>query len=155
MRACNESPGRSIKSTTPPTPPASKAAHSPPMDRPSLASVAITRTTALYPTAVFVQWDIFPEESGDHLVDLFRSGGPNGPWEPVALSLANAYQYLDSHFNLPPPPRSTDIREGLHFFSLARDVYYRVTVTPPSGPANQFSSMPTPVEPDGGVTVTR
>jgi hypothetical protein len=112
-----------------------------------LPSVEITRTTALYPTAVFLQWNIFPEESGTHLVDVDRAGAPNGPWEPIAQSLANAYQYLDAHFNLPPPPRPNDIREGLQFFSLARDVYYRVTVTPPSGSTNAFSSAPTPVEP--------
>jgi hypothetical protein len=94
-----------------------------------------------------LQWDIFPEESGTHFVDLFRAGAPKGPWEPVALSLADAYQFLDNHFNLPPPPLPTDLREGLQFFSLAREVYYRVTVTPPSGPANAFSSAPTPVEP--------
>jgi hypothetical protein len=117
------------------------------MGRTSLARVEISKTTALYPNAVFVQWNIYPDEDGVHLVDVARSGAPDGPWEPVAQSLANAYQYLDSHFNLPPPPRSTDIREGLHFFSLTRDVYYRVTVTPPSGPTNEFTSSPTPIEP--------
>ena len=112
-----------------------------------MANVQITRTTALFPSAVFVQWDIEPDESGQHVVDVYRAGSPNGPWEPIASSLASAYHYLDKNFNLPPPPMSTDKREGLNLFSLSREVYYMVTVTPPSGIANQFSSDPTPVEP--------
>lgn len=112
-----------------------------------LSSVEITRTTALFPSAVFLQWNIESDETGVHLVDVFRAGAPNGPWEQIADSLRDAYSYLDDKFNLPLPQRPTDVIEGLHFFSLSRDVYYKVTVTPPSGNANAFSSVATPVEP--------
>ena len=107
----------------------------------------VTRTTVLYPSAVFIQWDITTDETGVHIVDVERAGAPGGPWEPVAGSLANAYHYLDDQFNLPLPARDTDKREGLSLFSLSRDLYYRVTVTPPSGLDNVFRSTPTIVEP--------
>lgn len=115
--------------------------------RPRLGSAEITRTTALFPNAVFVQWDINTDESGKNLVDIFRAGGPEGPWEPLADSMPDAYQYLDNKFNLPPPTGSSEVREGFNQLSLSKDVWYMVTVTPPSGPANAFSSPPTVVEP--------
>src|SRR5262249_15403943 len=146
-RDSRESSGPSTRSTTRPTRPASRGSPNPQVDRASLASVEITRTTPLFPSAVFVQWVIVADESGPHLVDLARAGARNGPWEPVAQSLADAYHYLDKSFNLPPPPRARDHREGLHFFSLSRDVYYQVTVTPPSGRSHAFASAPTPIEP--------
>ncbi len=111
-----------------------------------MASVEITRTTALFPSAVFVQWNIAADETGTHLVDLYRSGSPEGPWESVAASMADAYNCLDNRFNLPPPPPG-GARDGLNLFSLSREVYYQVVVTPPSGPANVFSSPPRPIEP--------
>ncbi len=112
-----------------------------------MGSIAITRTTALYPSAVFLQWDLRTDEAGPHLVDVARAGAPAGPWEPVATSLPDAYHFLDDRFNLPPPPRPTDIGVGLNLFSLSREVYYRVTATPPSGAVNAFASVPTPIEP--------
>ena len=112
-----------------------------------MASVVITRTTALFPSAVFIQWDIAPDESGVHVVDVYRAGAPGGPWQLIASALPNAYHYLDDNFNLIPPPAPIDRREGLNLLSLSREVYYRVTVTPPSGIANAFSSDPAPIEP--------
>lgn len=112
-----------------------------------MASAIITRTTALFPSAVFLQWDILPDESGAHLVDVYRAGAPNGPWENLASALPSTYHFLDKHFNLPAPEKRTDVREGLNLFSLSREVYYMVTVTPPSGSANAFSSAATPIEP--------
>ncbi len=112
-----------------------------------MAEARITRTTALFPTAVFVQWDIQSEETGPFFVDIARAEGPDGPWESLATGLRDAYHYLDKAFNLPPPAPGTPGREGLNLFSLARVIYYQVTVTPPSGSANMFSSDPTPVEP--------
>ncbi len=112
-----------------------------------MASVNITKTIALFPSAVFLQWDIEPEESGDHVVDVYRAGAPNGPWQPVVSSLLNAYHTLDNKFNLPPATNPSDAHYGLNLFSLSRDVYYMVTVTPPSGTANAFSSAAVSVEP--------
>lgn len=110
-----------------------------------LGSVQITRTTALFPSAVFVQWDVTPDTPDTFLVDIYRSGSPNGPWEELAIALRDAYHYLDDHFNLPPPNIAGTDHAGLNFFSLSRGVYYRVVVTPATGAA--YESAPTPIEP--------
>lgn len=111
-----------------------------------MGKVEIRRTTALFPNAVFVQWDIEPDESGALLVDIERSQSPSGPWESIADSLLNAYNFLDDRFNTPPPgPEDVNGREGVNLFSLAKNIYYRVTVWQPSGAS--LVSDPTPVEP--------
>lgn len=106
----------------------------------------ITRTTALYPSAVFLQWDIDSDESGSFFVDVARSGNPLGPWETIATGLRDAYNIVDDKFNL-PPSHNANGKEGLNLFSLSRALYYQVTITPPSGIANTFLSDPRPVEP--------
>jgi hypothetical protein len=108
--------------------------------------VRITRTTALFPTAVFVQWDVDSDETGDFFVDVARSQSPTGPWESVATGLRDAYNYVDDQFNLPPSATRAG-REPVNLFSLSREVYYQLTVTPPSGPTGAFQSRATPVEP--------
>jgi hypothetical protein len=114
-----------------------------------MASVEIRRTTALIPNAVFVQWDIVADESGPYLVDIARSQSPSGPWETIVAGLRDAYHFLDDafSFNFPPAPPNSEGREGTNLFSLARAIYYQITVVPPSGIANAFVSEPTPVEP--------
>jgi hypothetical protein len=113
----------------------------------AMGSVQITRTTALYPSAVFLQWDLRTDEAGSHLIDVTRAGSPAGPWEPVATSLPDAYHFLDDEFGAPAPANPTAPRVGPNLFSLSREVYYRITATPPSGAANAFASAPVPVEP--------
>jgi len=112
-----------------------------------LAEVHITRTTALFPSAVFVQWNVESEESGAFFVDVARSESPDGPWEYISTGLREAYNFVDDQFNLPPADPRNAGREGLNLFSLARAVYYQITVTPPSGSANAFHSHAEPVEP--------
>ena len=112
-----------------------------------MAEVLITRTTALFPTAVFIQWDVTSEESGAFFVDIARSESPSGPWESIATGLREAYNFVDDRFNLPPADPANAGREGVNLFSLARVIYYQVTVIPPSGSAGAFVSEPTPVEP--------
>lgn len=112
-----------------------------------MAEARITRTTALFPTAVFVQWDVRSDESGPFFVDIARAQGPDGPWESIATGMRDAYNFLDDRFNLPPGDPRNNGREGVNLFSLARTIYYQITVTPPSGSANTFISEPTPVEP--------
>lgn len=112
-----------------------------------MAEVRITRTTALYPTAVFLQWDVTSDESGDFFIDVTRSGSPNGPWESIASGLRDTYNYLDNNFSLPPASAEAPVREAVSLFSLNRPIYYQITVTPPSGIAATFSSEPTLVEP--------
>lgn len=104
-----------------------------------MSEVEIKRTTALYPNGVFVQWDIESDESGSFLVDVARAGAPDGPWESVAVGLLDGYNFLD---DLKTPPGTL-----ANQFSLAKAIYYQITVTPPSGNQNSFASEPTPVEP--------
>lgn len=112
-----------------------------------MSEVRITRTTALFPTAVFIQWNVESDESGAFFVDIARAEGPNGPWESIASGLRDAYNFVDNQFNLPPAEPRSPGREGVNLFSLARVIYYQLTVTPPSGSASAFMSTPTPVEP--------
>lgn len=84
------------------------------------------------------------EESGSHLVDVYRAGGINGPWEHVFGPEPDAYHFLDDKFNL---PSQEGHGAGLNSFSLARSIYYQVKVTPPSGGANAFTSYPTEIDP--------
>lgn len=79
-------------------------------------------------------------------MDVDRAGSPAGPWERIADSLVDAYHYLDDKFNLPPPPKPRDRHDGVTLFSLSRDIYYRVSITPPSGTA--FMSRATVIEPE-------
>jgi len=113
-----------------------------------MSKVEVTRTTALYPTSVFVQWSIEFDGTSDILVDVSRSGSPSGPWEPIATGLRDAYNLVDDQFHLPPaPPSGVNGREPVNLFSLSREIFYMVTVTPLSPGAISFSSTPTPVEP--------
>lgn len=106
-----------------------------------MSKVEIKRTTALYPSGVFIQWDISADEDGAHLVDVARSGGPEGPWEEVVAGLRDGYCYLDRF----APPSTT--HEPTNQLSLSRTIYYQVTVVPPSGIGNAFKSKAEPVEP--------
>lgn len=115
--------------------------------RPSLASVHITRTTALFPTAVFIQWDVETEDHGTFFVDIARSASPTGPWEVIATGLRDAYNFVDDRFNVPLANPAYAGREGLNLYSLARGLYYQITVTPPAGVAHMFQSAAEPVEP--------
>lgn len=99
--------------------------------------VEVTRTTALFPNGVFVQWNIESSESGAHLIDVARAGGPEGPWEAVTTGLRDGFNHLD-HFSSSESPNQ---------LSLSRVIYYQITVVPPSGIGNAFKSAPTPVEP--------
>lgn len=104
-----------------------------------MSKVEIKRTTALFPNGVFVQWDIDSDESGVHLVDVARAGGPEGPWETIAANLNDGFNYVDRF--------STSSGEAVNQLSLSRVIYYQVTVVPPSGIGNTFKSRPEPVEP--------
>lgn len=78
-----------------------------------------------------LQWELEDNvETGVFLFSIERSGSPGGPWVEVASNLADSY-FFDDHFS--------DDNE-VNLFSLARDIYYRVWCTPPSGPANKVVS---------------
>jgi hypothetical protein len=107
--------------------------------------IRVTRTTPLFPNAVFVQWNIEDSEQGTHLVSVARSGSPDGPWDTVLSQSADTYQFVDNNFNAPGPTTPGAPYEGFNELSLGKELYYQITATPPSG--TPFMSEPTPVEP--------
>lgn len=109
-----------------------------------MAKATITRTTALYPRAVFLQWDVVAEESGSFFVDVARAQSPEGPWDVIASGLRDTYNFQDTRLSTTPLPTAYDAPD---MYSLARETYYQITVTPPSGVANAFQSAPCAVEP--------
>lgn len=92
--------------------------------------VRITRTTAVFPTGQFVQWAILdPTESGDYVFELARSGGPEGPWDPVQGPLTSQYAVLDRLDQRPETLNYTRPNQ----LTIYDHLYYRVTCTTPSG----------------------
>lgn len=110
-------------------------------------NVVITRTTPLYPSAIFIQWDITgTTETGIYIVDVERAGSPNGPWETLTSGAKSIYHYLDDLLQNKPIAVPGELKEGANLLSLQREIYYRITVTPPSGRDNSVSTI-SPVEP--------
>lgn len=104
----------------------------------------ITRVTPLYPKKVFIQWDLDnPTETGSYTFTVERSGSTEGPWELLQAGLQNGFNYIDDFTN---PVYEDDA--VLHPFSLQREIYYRVTATPPSGCDAQAISEPHGIEPE-------
>lgn len=92
-------------------------------------TVEITRLLPLFPRGVFFQWDLLnPTETGSFQFDVYRSGSPEGPWEPLLLGGADIYNYSDVL-----PSTSTQATGDINQLSLTRGIFYRVVVTPPSG----------------------
>lgn len=100
-------------------------------------SVEITRLLPLFPRGVFLQWDLLnPTEVGSYSFDVYRSGSPEGPWEPLSLGGADIYNYSDVL-----PSTSTQAAGDVNQLSLVRGIFYRVVVTPPSGTDNQVETV--------------
>ena len=96
-------------------------------------TVEITRLLPLFPRGVFLQWDLInPTETGSFSFSVYRSGSPEGPWEPLVLGGTDIYNYSDVL-----PVVSTQAAEAINQLSLTRGIFYRVTVTPPSGCDNE------------------
>jgi hypothetical protein len=92
---------------------------------------AITRILPLYPHGFFVQWDLTSTESGTFKFDLYRSGGAQGPWEPVSLGMVSQYAFVD---RLPQPAGTQhDVVRRPNQLALMRSFFYRLVVTAPSG----------------------
>lgn len=106
--------------------------------------VFITDIVPWYPTKVALQWVLEDStEVGVYLFDVERSGSPSGPWTVIASALPDTYVYED--------PLDDD--EDPDIISLSRDIYYRVKVTPPSGPTGAVYSLVINI--DGAVDTTR
>jgi hypothetical protein len=106
--------------------------------------IRITKVTPLYPRRIFLQWDLIdPTESGSYTFSIKRSGSINGPWEVLVAGEQNNYNYIDDFLDQPHLPDDGKA----HAHSLARNIYYVVTVIPPSGCANSAISDPHGFEP--------
>jgi hypothetical protein len=105
--------------------------------------IRFTKVTPLYPTRVFLQWDLLdPTESGSYTFTIERSGSIAGPWELLKAGAQNNYNYIDDLKLQPLLP--SDGKANL--FSLQRQIYYRVTVIPPSGCTNGARTEPHGIE---------
>jgi hypothetical protein len=101
--------------------------------------IRISQLVPLHPHKVYLQWDLIkPTERGTYLFKVERSGSTAGPWEVLAPSLQNGYNYIDDLTKQPNLP----IDGKAHLFSLQRQIYYRVTVIPPSGCENSAQTEP-------------
>ena len=104
-------------------------------------SVTITRMLPFYPNGVFLQWSLDEAvESGAYVATVYRSGSPAGPWELCADDLVEEYHYLDA---LPPAPNTNPLitTEEVTQLSLSLSIYYRIRITPPSGPDNAVEAI--------------
>jgi hypothetical protein len=101
--------------------------------------IRIAQLVPLFPHKVYLQWDLLnPTEHGTYLFKVERSGSSGGPWEILTASLQNGYNYLDNLKQQPTLP----VDGKAHLYSLQREIYYRVTVIPPSGCANGAQTEP-------------
>jgi len=94
-------------------------------------NLKITRLSALFPYGYFVQWtidDVTPSESGVFQFSLYRSGGPEGPWE-LLFSGNDQYSFNDK-FNA---VTSTFDELQPNSLRLFQEVHYRVVCRLPSG----------------------
>ena len=93
--------------------------------------VRFTKFSAVFPFGYYVQWtvgDLDPAESGSFKFSLYRSGGPNGPWETLFEGV-DQYSYLDK-FNAVP---STFDELQPNSMRMFMEPFYRVVCTLPSG----------------------
>src|SRR5512136_358137 len=105
--------------------------------------IHFSKVTPLYPTRVFLQWDLSdPSESGSYTFTIERCGSTDGPWELLQAGAQNTYNYIDYLQTQPRLP--SDGKANL--FSLQRQIYYRVTVIPPSGCTNSAHTEPHGIE---------
>lgn len=79
--------------------------------------IYITKVLPWYPNSVKLQWDVENPDPGILTFVVERSGSPEGPWTTVISGLDDTYLYTD--------PLDT---EETNILSLARDIYYRITV---------------------------
>lgn len=109
----------------------------------------ITRLLPLFPNSVFLQWDLVsPAESGTYTFQVDRSGSPAGPWTSVLGATTGIYSCVDAAPTtgveqppVPAPANAAPNPQDFNLLSMARALYYRVTVTPPSGSSNAVATI--------------
>ena len=101
--------------------------------------IKFTQLIPLPPHRVYFQWDLInPTEVGSYLFQIERSGSSAGPWEMLNASLPNSYNYIDDLSHQPQLP----VDGGVNLYGLNKQIYYRVTVIPPSGCQNGAQTPP-------------
>ena len=97
--------------------------------------IAVTTVTPLFPTGIYVQWDYVPDPNvtGTFLFRVERSGSPEGPWTDISGNLPNQVSYVDT--------LTANNTEKLNLASVARELYYRVTVTAPNAVSVTSAAM--------------
>jgi len=96
-----------------------------------VTTLRFTRFTALFPYGYHVQWSLIdvPENvSGVFQFDLYRSGGPEGPWQQV-LASDDQYAFLDK-FNSVATTLSELQPNQMRLF---QEVHYKLVCRMPNG----------------------
>ena len=102
--------------------------------------VEFTRLLPIYPNKIFFQWSLInPTEVGNYIFDLYRAGAPDGPWYEISMGNVDIYNYVDVLIATATLPAGTNVDPNV--LALARGIYYRLVVTPPSGVANQVETV--------------
>lgn len=105
----------------------------------------ITHTTAVLPRGQFVQWTVRDaSEPGAYRCTLERCGSLSGPWEPVLVDAVSQYAVLDDFAAIPTTARFTPP----NLLTFVDRLYYRLTVTTPSGKVLQATRATGPSTPD-------
>ncbi len=92
----------------------------------------LTRMTSLFPNGHFIQWTIDDaRESGVYTTTLYRSGGPDGPWELLAKDLADQYAFYDKFEADASVNTDTYLRPNQ--LRMFRNWYYKVEIVTPTG----------------------
>ncbi len=90
------------------------------------ALINMTRVAPAYPLGVFVQWEYGSEAVGEFQFKIERSGSPEGPWTQIGPTVINQVTIFDDYVADP---------EEANALAVDRSVWYRVTMTPPTGAA--------------------
>lgn len=102
--------------------------------------IEFTRLLPIYPNKIFFQWNLIrPTENGTYVFDIYRAGSPDGPWYAISLGNINIYSYVDVLATTATSPAGTAVDPNV--LALARGIYYRIVVTPPSGSGNRVEAV--------------
>lgn len=69
---------------------------------------------------------------GSYVFEVYRAGSPEGPWTTLVTGHVDQYNYSDVL-----PLTETPAERAVNQLSLARGIFYKVVVTPPSGCDNK------------------
>lgn len=98
----------------------------------SVIRLEITRISNLWPRKIFIQWTLRnPPAALGYTFNVYRSGGPEGPWEKLTDDLVDTFYFLDDKF---PAPQD---RTQVGHVQMRMSNYYKVTVRYLTGPETE------------------